>query len=385
MEGNTSATVCQPSVCFTVEKIIGVSHGYGNMKTFQVQWSPSWVSSAHLVGCEKLLQEFLNQQQQQQLNNNETSNLDTGPTAKSTSTTEATLKHTGQSIMQGADYSDDGHSGTLYTEPNNCNNVVGDATSFNFPSATDIKLEPTHNDVEECSSLPQPLAPIALEVGLDVQALKEEDQSTDSVMIEDGDEAEVDTSEHTTKQGPEIVLLDEDSDTELDDLDYQHEMQETQNNELNPNTSEYEMEIMTAVMSHQHQQQQDERQQQSHTPHQQQLEQTSGKLRCEICDKPFSNRSRLVIHLEKHTLEKTHECEYCHKSFSRRFNLKIHIRNIHPDIKETDATLVTHDCQLCGEIFMSLDEFLQHYNNHHSNCPDAQKLLRIEKLKNNTW
>ena len=60
--GGGTATICVPSVCFKVEKIIGVSQGYGNMRTYQVQWSPSWVSSAHLVGCDQLLKEFLNQQ-----------------------------------------------------------------------------------------------------------------------------------------------------------------------------------------------------------------------------------------------------------------------------------------------------------------------------------
>ena len=52
----------RPSVRFEVEKIIGVSSD-GN---YQVQWAPAWVSKFHLVGCEHLIQEFLQQQQQQQ-------------------------------------------------------------------------------------------------------------------------------------------------------------------------------------------------------------------------------------------------------------------------------------------------------------------------------
>ena len=66
MEGGGAATVRQPSVCYTIEKIIGVSQGYGNTKTYQVQWTPTWVCSSHLVGCEKLLNDFLNQQHQDQ-------------------------------------------------------------------------------------------------------------------------------------------------------------------------------------------------------------------------------------------------------------------------------------------------------------------------------
>jgi len=55
-----------PSVCFVVEKIIGVSSGDGNMKNYQVQWAPTWVSSSNLVGCQHLIQEFINKQQEQQ-------------------------------------------------------------------------------------------------------------------------------------------------------------------------------------------------------------------------------------------------------------------------------------------------------------------------------
>ena len=51
----------RPVMCFEVEKVIGVSSD-GN---YQVQWAPAWVSKFHLVGCEHLIKEFLQQQQQQ--------------------------------------------------------------------------------------------------------------------------------------------------------------------------------------------------------------------------------------------------------------------------------------------------------------------------------
>ena len=56
----------KPRVCYEVEKIIGMS-SEGNVRTYRVQWSPAWVTGFHLVGCEHLIQEFL---QQQQLANN---------------------------------------------------------------------------------------------------------------------------------------------------------------------------------------------------------------------------------------------------------------------------------------------------------------------------
>merc|ERR1719334_810622 len=43
---------------FEVEKIIDISAD----GRYQVQWAPAWVSKFHLVGCEHLIQEFLQQQ-----------------------------------------------------------------------------------------------------------------------------------------------------------------------------------------------------------------------------------------------------------------------------------------------------------------------------------
>ena len=45
----------KPRACFEVERILGVS----NDGSYQVQWSPSWVSKFHLVGCEHLIEDFL--------------------------------------------------------------------------------------------------------------------------------------------------------------------------------------------------------------------------------------------------------------------------------------------------------------------------------------
>lgn len=48
-----------PSVCYKVEKIIGVSVGEGNVRNYHVQWEPSWINGVHLIGCELLIEEFL--------------------------------------------------------------------------------------------------------------------------------------------------------------------------------------------------------------------------------------------------------------------------------------------------------------------------------------
>jgi len=52
----------KPRIVFEVEKVMGVSSD----GSYQVQWAPAWVSKFHLVGCEHLIQEFLQRQQQQE-------------------------------------------------------------------------------------------------------------------------------------------------------------------------------------------------------------------------------------------------------------------------------------------------------------------------------
>ena len=43
----------RPSVCFEVRKIISTSEGM-----YQVEWLPSWVSGAQMIGCEDLIEQF---------------------------------------------------------------------------------------------------------------------------------------------------------------------------------------------------------------------------------------------------------------------------------------------------------------------------------------
>ena len=64
-----------PSVCFQVQKIIGVSIGDGNTRNYQVQWAPTWINSANLLGCEHLIDEFVKNQTSGENRNNIADNL----------------------------------------------------------------------------------------------------------------------------------------------------------------------------------------------------------------------------------------------------------------------------------------------------------------------
>ena len=50
LEDDTMTTTTSgPAACFKVSKIIGVSIGEGNLRNYQVEWEPSWVSAMHLA------------------------------------------------------------------------------------------------------------------------------------------------------------------------------------------------------------------------------------------------------------------------------------------------------------------------------------------------
>lgn len=49
-----------PIACFEISKIIGIASGDGSLCHYQVQWAPTWISGRYLVGCQHLIDDFLN-------------------------------------------------------------------------------------------------------------------------------------------------------------------------------------------------------------------------------------------------------------------------------------------------------------------------------------
>jgi KRAB domain-containing zinc finger protein len=64
---------------------------------------------------------------------------------------------------------------------------------------------------------------------------------------------------------------------------------------------------------------------------------------CKTCGKAFTTSSKLVVHMRKHTGEKSHVCGICDKAFAAGGSLTVHMR-LHTGEKP-------HVCETCGKAF----------------------------------
>ncbi|GFG30066.1 hypothetical protein Cfor_06137 [Coptotermes formosanus] len=121
---------------------------------------------------------------------------------------------------------------------------------------------------------------------------------------------------------------------------------------------------------------------------------TEGRYRCEYCQKGFSLRSMLHVHiLAKHTTVKPFICEECGKGFVTRPGLNIHLKKHKTDEKleypcgdcgkvlHTRGGLTAHQnvhklgrrfmCDVCGKTFTQKVNMQQHVKHHTGERPFA--------------
>lgn len=82
--------------------------------------------------------------------------------------------------------------------------------------------------------------------------------------------------------------------------------------------------------------------------------------------KPFSQRQKIIRHLNTHTKHKPFECEICHKKFSLDLMLKQHMR-IHTGEKP-------YKCDLCGKTFKTSSSLTIHLRIHSGAKPMVCKI-----------
>ena len=82
-------------------------------------------------------------------------------------------------------------------------------------------------------------------------------------------------------------------------------------------------------------------------------------VKCEFCDKIFSQKGSLKRHMETvHQKLKPHKCEECGEAFSRKYSLKIHMATVHLKSKP-------HKCDECGDAFGHKSSLKMHMDTVH--------------------
>ncbi|PSN50267.1 hypothetical protein C0J52_02364 [Blattella germanica] len=79
-------------------------------------------------------------------------------------------------------------------------------------------------------------------------------------------------------------------------------------------------------------------------------------FKCELCDKAFKQRDKLIRHMKIHTGEKNYMCEDCGKSFGYKWSLVYH--------KRTHSRERLYQCQTCSRHFTSKKDLKRHSATH---------------------
>jgi len=322
-----------PSVCFAIEKVIGVSTD-GNIRSYQVQWAPVWVSDVYLVGCEHLIDEFLKTQLTKNTDTATTttsSELITKPVAKTTLATTITATQTkGDDISELDTELDD-------FEPLPTQVCIESATDALSLGLSDTNVEEYGNQTFSHYSTTPPnrsnsrgnmdnYAEIPVKIELEYtddnlsrtadvyhgQVLDSEND-TEETMLVDKDRS----LRHQPYVDDDIGQANLSLETEQSSIEYNNTLDSSDNFMLSLPDGTYQCSFCTKVWRTVSELRRHLR---THTG--------AKPFKCTVCLKAFAWKRCLKRHMSLHTGIKPFQCEFCFRRYPDRSSLNQHIRAI---------------------------------------------------------
>ena len=91
---------------------------------------------------------------------------------------------------------------------------------------------------------------------------------------------------------------------------------------------------------------------------------------CNICEKAFAQKRSLKEHLLTHNAERHFKCEICDKKFVQKNHLKYHLASQHSDVA---SDIAKHSCPTCGKMFPFPFQLKRHQKSHVKTQPAAKE------------
>lgn len=87
---------------------------------------------------------------------------------------------------------------------------------------------------------------------------------------------------------------------------------------------------------------------------------------CDICNKLFTTKTKLMVHMRVHTMDKPYECTYCNRGFSQKHNLKRH------EFTHFEDKQKLYQCQYCGLRYNQSSSLSDHILNKHKKIASVE-------------